>query len=312
MNQILTLVAPVFGLIGLGWFVARTRLLPESTAVGVSDFVATLAIPALIFRTLSEGSVPEASPWSYWAAYFLGVAIVWLLAMALARRLFAASGTETVICGFSAAQSNTVQLGVPLIVMVFGEPGALPMFLLIAVHLPIIMLAAAIMFSRANGEGRGFGIVATLRALATNPIIIAIVLGGIVRVAHIPLPGLVVDIVGQLAVAAAPVTLVAMGMAVARYGLRGNLGPTTVMTVFKLVVHPFVTWILAFHVFAMPPVFAAVAVTFAALPTGINAYLVAIRYRSGEALASNAISLTTLVSVVTITFWLWFIGAAPV
>lgn len=308
MSQILSIVLPVFGLIGLGWAVSRLGVLSDSTCVGVSDFVATLAIPALIFRTLSEGNAPVMLPWAYWSAYFLGVAAVWGIAMVAARRLFSASGTETVICGFSAAQANTVMLGVPLIVMVFGEAGALPMFLLIAVHLPVIMIVAALLLSRTGTGSRQM--LVTVRALLTNPIIIAILLGGLVRITHLPLPDLLTQVVGQLATAAAPVTLVALGMAVARYGLRGNLGPTAVMVLLKMIVHPLIVWVLAFHVFAMPPTFAAVAVTFAALPTGINAYLVAVRYRSGEALASNAISLTTLASVVTIPFWLWFIGPA--
>lgn len=309
MNHILPLVLPVFGLIGLGWVVARFGILSESTSVGVSDFVATLAIPALIFRMLSQGDTPAMIPWAYWSAYFLGVAIVWALAMVMARRVFKANTSEAVIYGFSAGQSNTVMLGIPLIMMVFGEPGALPMFLLIAVHLPIIMLAAAVLLSRAGPEGGGKRLMVTLRALATNPIILAIVLGAIVRVTHLPLPGLATAVIDQLATAAAPVTLVALGMALARYGLRGNLGPTAAVTVLKMIVHPLIVWFLAFHVFDMSPTFAAVAVTFAALPSGINGYLVAVRYRSGEALASNAISMTTLASVVSMTFWLWFIGA---
>lgn len=312
MIQILTLVLPVFGLIGLGWTVSRLGVVSDATAIGVSDFVATIAIPAFIFHTLYRGDAPALLPWTYWGAYFLGVAVAWGLAMAAARRLFAASGQEAVIWGFASAQSNTVMLGVPLVAMVFGEAGALPMFLLIAVHLPVVMIAAAVLMSRAGrGGGRGFDALATLRELARNPIIIAIVLGGAARVVHLPLPELVAEVIGRLAGAAAPVTLIALGMAVARYGLRGNLAPTAVVVLFKMIVHPLIVWLLAFHVFDMPPIFAAVAVTFAALPTGINAYFIAVHYRQGEALASNAVSLTTLVSVVTITFWLWFIGAAP-
>ncbi|MGV6872416.1 AEC family transporter [Pseudochelatococcus sp. B33] len=311
MGQILTLVLPVFGLIGLGWLAARLRVLSDSTSTGVSDFVATLAIPALLFRLLSEGDVPEADPWSYWSAYFLGVALVWALAMVLARRLFAVDNAEAVFHGFAAAQANTVQLGVPLVVMVFGEAGALPMFLLIAVHLPVIMIVAAVLLSRDQRGRAGYGVRSILVSLGTNPIILSMLLGGVVRALHVPVPGLVREIVGQLAMAAAPVALVAMGMTSARYGLRGYLAPTLVVTALKMLVHPLLTWVLAYHVFDMPPVFAAVAVVFAALPTGINAYLMAARSRTGEALTSNAVSMTTLISVVTVTFWLWFIGATP-
>jgi hypothetical protein len=47
-----------------------------------------------------------------------------------------------------------------------------------------------------------------------------------------------------------------------------------------------------------------VVVIVAACPSGSNVYVVASRFRTGEALASNTIVLTTALSVVSITFWL--------
>ena len=42
----------------------------------------------------------------------------------------------------------------------------------------------------------------------------------------------------------------------------------------------------------------------AACPTGVNAYVVASRFRTGEALSSNAITLTTALAVLTVALWL--------
>jgi len=59
-----------------------------------------------------------------------------------------------------------------------------------------------------------------------------------------------------------------------------------------------------------PPGPAKVAVIASACPTGVTAFLVAGRFRTGEALASNAITLSTIAGVVTVAFWLhvleWF------
>jgi predicted permease len=60
----------------------------------------------------------------------------------------------------------------------------------------------------------------------------------------------------------------------------------------------------------MPPVWAGVAVLFAACPCGVNAYLFAERYRQGMADASSAIALSTALSLFTTIFWLSWLGAA--
>jgi hypothetical protein len=51
-------------------------------------------------------------------------------------------------------------------------------------------------------------------------------------------------------------------------------------------------------------------VLFAAMPSGINAYLFAERYREGVAFSSAAIALTTTLAAFTALFWLWWLGVA--
>ena len=44
---------------------------------GLSEFVFTLSLPCLIFRTLVRAEIPAVQPWGYWISYFVGVAVVW-------------------------------------------------------------------------------------------------------------------------------------------------------------------------------------------------------------------------------------------
>jgi malonate transporter len=46
----------------------------------------------------------------------------------------------------------------------------------------------------------------------------------------------------------------------------------------------------------------------AAVPTGVNAWLISVQFRTGEALAASAITLTTALGVVSVTFWAWMVG----
>ena len=64
------------------------------------------------------------------------------------------------------------------------------------------------------------------------------------------------------------------------------------------------------HLVGLAPVTAKVAVIAAACPTGVTPFLVAGRFKTGEALASNAITLSTILAVASVAFWLhaveWF------
>jgi predicted permease len=66
--------------------------------------------------------------------------------------------------------------------------------------------------------------------------------------------------------------------------------------------------LLVRYVLELPPVFAGVAVVFASMPCGINAYLLAERHRAGVPAVAGAVSASTTLAILSISFWLWMIG----
>jgi len=303
MLSSLLIVLPVFGLIGLGYAARWAKLVRETTGEGLSDFVFVLAVPCLLFRTLAKADIPSSQPWGYWIAYFGGLVIVGALAMLIARRLFDRKGPELVVSGFAAAQSNTVFVGVPMILKAYGDAGAVPLGLLLAVHLPVIMVLATVL-----AEGRAASLTLMGRRLLTHPIIVGILLGMLARPFVGLIPGALWTIIGLIADAAVPCALISLGIAMRRYGLESGLGLPTVLSALKLFVHPLIVYVLATRVFEMPTHWSGVAVLFAACPCGINAYLFAERYRQGMADASSAIALSTMLSLFTTAAWLTWLG----
>ncbi|PZQ12949.1 MAG: transporter [Ancylobacter novellus] len=310
MNDLVSIVLPTFGLIALGYAAGRLKLLGERAGDGLSDYVFLIAVPALIFRTLAAGGDAAENPWGYWIAYFGGVAVVWIAAMILARRVFGRDRAEAAVHGFAAGQSNTVLVGVPLILNVYGDAGAAPLFLLLGVHLPIMMTAVALLIETANAEGRPLAVAGRLvRTIATHPIVLALLAGLAAQRFGVAPTGAAKSLVDQLAATASPCALIAMGLALKRFGFVSDVKAVAAISALKLLVHPFLVWLLAFHVLDVPPVWAGVAVLFAAMPCGINAYLIASRYQIGQATASAAVAVSTAVSVISVSFWLWVIGA---
>lgn len=307
LADIAVIVLPVFGMVAVGYLSARVGLVSERATDGLAEFVFSLAVPVLIFRTLSESRLPEAQPWGYWIAYFAGAFFVFFLAMLAAQRLFGRSRKEAVIHGFAAGQANTVFVGVPLILKAYGEEGAVPLFLLIAIHLPVMLVAATVLLEGSAGFSRAT-MLRLVKALAFNPILIGIYAGALARIFGIQATGIPKQMVDLLAAAATPCALISLGLSLKRYGMAGgDLAPSAVICVLKLVVHPAAVFALT-QVFSMPPVWAGVAVLFAAMPSGINGYLLAQRYGIGVATSTTAVSMSTGAAVFTVAVWLYILG----
>lgn len=305
MLTILPIILPVFGLVGLGFLARYSNYLTERVGEGLSEFVYALAIPCLILSTLGKATIPASQPWGYWGAFFGGAACVWIIATLIVRRFYKMGATEEVVAGFCAAQSNLALIGIPLISQAYGDDGLVPLFLLLAVHLPIMLSIATVL-----AEGRDTSVPLLLGKLAASPIVIALALGA--GISLLPRDMMVMQvawrIIDPIGATATPCALLAMGMSLHRYGRTITLGLPLILATLKLLVHPLIVYLLATWVFTMPPAWAGVAVLFAATPTGINAYLFAERYRSGVAIASGAIGLSTVMALFTTVLWLMVLG----
>lgn len=306
MLTLFGIVLPVFLLIGIGFAARHFGLIGERAGEGLSDFVFVLAIPCLLFRTLARAELPVVQPFGYWAAYFIAVALVWMLATHAARRLFGRGGPAAVTCGFAAAQSNTVLVGIPIILKAFGEPAAVPLALLIGIHLPVMMLVATLLVEGSRASPGAIGL-----KLVSHPILIGIVLGSVARPVVDVTPSAIWTVIDLLAGAAVPAALVTLGIGLHRHGLQGGLKLPLLLSFLKLVVQPAIVFVLAVHVFTMPPLWAGAAVMFAACPCGINAYLFAERYKAGMSETSAAIALSTPLSIITMVGWLALLGVSP-
>jgi len=311
MGQIAAIVVPVFGLIGLGFGAAWTRLLREATGEALADFVFTVAIPVLIFRVVATADFSGGAPWLLWLDYYIGFTIAWVLGTFTVRRLFGRDARAGLVAGVSSAYPNALLIGIPLVIAAYGSEGAAAISLLIAIHLPVLMTASAILIERALvadglapdahpwSAARGIG-----RALIKNPIVLGLFAGIVWRLTSIPIGGPVGDVVTRLGDVASTLALFSVGMNLRRYGISGNVRAALAVGFIKLMIMPAIVFVIVAFVIPLPPVWAKAIVLAAACPTGVNAYLVATRFNTGQALASNAITLTTGFAVVTVAFWL--------
>lgn len=315
-QALLGVILPVFGLIGIGYFVVAVGLVSDRIGDALAEFVFTVTLPLLLFRTLSTAGWPDVSPWPFWLTYFTGVAIVWFLATVIVRKVFKRDARSGVVAGISAGYSNLVLLGIPVVNQAFGEEGLVIILMLVSIHLAVMMTASAIQTEvAAQQDGLNDAALDLLTvakrviiSLLKNPIIIGTLSGVAYNATGLPLDGIPRVLIDRVADIAIPCALLALGMALKRYGVSGSIMPAAAITALKVLVLPVIIYLLARYVAHMPPLYVAVATIGATCPTGVNAYLIASRIGTGHALSATVITLSTAASLVMMGFWLTIFG----
>jgi malonate transporter len=314
MSAVAANVAPIFILILMGWMMVKVGLFKADAGDIISDFVFKIAVPALIFRTLSEADFQGASPFRLWATYFGGVIITWFSGHMLARYVFRQDIRVSVIAGISAAFANNVFIGLPLVGRSIGDDGVVALSILLAVHLPIMMIAGTLAMEHANhkatgGAKRGFmQVVAQVcRNLLTNPLVIGLFFGVCVNLSGLGLTPILKTVVDQVAGIAGPAALIALGMALTKYSVRGSLGASLTMTILKLFLMPACVLLIGSNLGLSKEWLAALVLT-SCVPTGINAWLIANRFGIGHSMAASTISISTAIGVLSVSFWAYLLS----
>lgn len=298
---ILASVAPIFGIILLGWLAARLRAFDEAATRGLSLFAFNVAIPVMLLRTLAQADLPPRPEWALVLTYFACTGINFAVAALLARGLLGRRGAEPALFGIAGAFSNVAVLGVPVILQTYGPDAAVPLSLLLAFHSATIFTLTTIVAE----IGLGGQLAPTVllrnigRGLVTNPMLWGIAAGVVLGISHLRLPFVLDRMAELLAAASLPAALFALGANLSRFRLLGGLGVATGLALLKLVLQPLLV-AAAVHLVGLSPMAQSVAVTVAALPTGINAYLFAVRYQAAVAESSSTILVSTLLSILTL------------
>lgn len=308
MSPLTETVFFVFGLVALGYVAAWSGYLKAGSGEILAQFAVGIAMPVLLFRTMAKVDFHGAAPWALWGAYFCTIAIAWTAGHLVTTRLFGRDARAGVVGGVSSSFSNLVLLGIPFMSGIFGQPGVDILSLLISVHLPVMMMASVILFeSFGRAEGEAMDLVRILRAflrkVLVNPLIIGILAGLAWRMTGLQMPMLGTRMVDVLADIAGPVALIAMGAELSGFGISGNLRAALSLSVAKLVLMPAVALLLAV-IFGLPPLTAKIAVIAASMPAGVNSYLIATQFGTGQALASSQMTLSTVLAAFTTSVWL--------
>jgi malonate transporter len=302
LQAVLDIVLPVFGLVLLGYLIARTPLLTPEGIKGITNFVFFVAIPVMLFRSVSSLKIPASVDPLLPVAYFSAAFVVYGSAMLLARSAFRLGGDQSALFAMGSTYSNMVLLGLPLVYLALGDEGLIAILLIIAVHSLALITVTTIMIELSRGKGDTWRrtVLTAARALTRNPVILGLAAGLVWGATGLELPKSLERLADMLKAAAPPAALFAVGASLAAFRLLGDPAQSAAIIIVKLLVLPAAAWASATYVFGLSPLNVAVATLAGAMPTGVNVFLLASAYDTYRERSATAVVISTALAVITV------------
>jgi predicted permease len=245
---------------------------------------------------------PAVSAFQIWGAYYGAVLLTWIAAIAISALLRQAQG-DAVVIAIGSVFGNIAMLGIPLPLAALGNQAAGPMALILSVNTPLLWLCGTLQMAWAERKLQASSaslLLPIILDLARNPIMLALGLGFLWRMTGLGLHPVADKTIELLAQAGSPTALIALGINLYRFEIKGQTLGIAIICPLKLLAMPAFAWILAFYVLALPPIAAAVVVLFAAMPAGANAFIFAIQYKRQENAVSGSVALGSILAATTL------------
>lgn len=301
MGQIVNAVLPVFAIIGIGWLAGLRWGVDSTVAAALNRFVFMFALPALIFRLLATAPIEEFR-WSLLGSYFLAQLIVWLTALAAMALIWKRPAGERVIGAVSAGLPNHVFLALPIVIWLLGEAGALPVLMIVTLDSLVIYSVTLVLMEIATHEGpHRHPVRAVIDSYRRSPQLLAILLGLLWALAGFRLPDAVATGTKFLGAAAAPTALFVLGSHLSRARIEGRRTMLALLLGLKMLVHPFLVWLIGATVVGLPVDEIWIAVLVAAAPVGATSFVLGQHYGMFKDEGSALVAISTALSLFTMS-----------
>lgn len=306
MTHILSALAPVFLLIGLGFALKSLKLVPDAFWAPAERLTFYLFFPALLVANIAgAGSIgAEALPMA--AALVIGVVIVAGTVSVLRPRLgLDGPGFTSVFQG--SFRPNTY-VGIAAAYALFGEAGLALMAIAVVAVVPLVNLLAVFALVRHGAPpGQAFRWRQAILPAATNPIILACLIGVGLNLGDVGLPRYLAPLLDILGRAALPVGLMAVGAGLDFAAAREHGRHVAMTTVIKLGVLPLATLILC-KAFGVDGQAATISVMYASLPGSATSYVMARQMGGDSPLMAGIITATTIAAMAALPAWVLAVG----
>lgn len=290
-------ILPVFAMLALGFVLGRIDRISKAEAAALNRVAFLVLQPALILP-LVAGLDWGSFRLDALALYAGSEAVLFALVFGICRRVLRRERLESWLLAMAVIFVNTLLYIWPISLLIYGEAGVLPVRAIVAwdaaVVFPLFIISTDLL------AGRSAGAPPALQRLEGNPVLLGIVAGLVLNLAGITLPAPVATAFDFAGHAAAPLTLLALGVILSGHALR--LSRTiAVVSGMKLLAFP-ATLALGLWVIAPPAPWGDLTLLTAAGPSGAMAFALALLYGVRTDVIAPVIVWTSGLSLISLAY----------
>ena len=282
-----------------GYILSKWKFVPDNAQATLSKLENNLLVPALVMGTfISKFTVETISVAWKLLLGSLALAIVAIVISLLCVRLFSKDGYERNIYAYGLCFSNFGFMGNAVVGALFPDIFleylifTLPLWTLIYLFgVPTLLIGSATEKLTLAQRLKNF----------VNPMCISMILGMVIGLVNIPIPGFIQSAINSAGNCMSPVAMLLTGMSIAQFDLKKilTLKGVYVSAVLRLVVYP-LAFLGIIALVPIPHTFAICALSSLAMPTGLTSIIVPAAYGKDTRIASGMALVSHVLSCITI------------
>lgn len=289
--NVLSVLVPIFGLILLGLFLKRIRLLNDWLVGAINNYVYYIGISVITFVSLHDTSTSVLLDPEIYILNLVPMLLTAGIAFAAARILKLPKDLAAVfiICAFF---GNTGYIGFPLNVIVQGRESLNTAAFISTIYTIVVFTLGVYLLRKNSVEPTEAG------KLHRLPVIWAALLG--ILLSWLAIPDVVRLPLDLISDSVSPLALLATGAMAEGAAIEADLKSTGVLTVIKLAIAPALVVATGLFLGSSGMAFKT-SVLEAATPVAVTNSVLASQFKTRPAFASNAVIVSTILFAISLT-----------
>ncbi len=293
---------PIFLLIILGKVLKTTKIINDEFTKTADRYVFRIALPALLFSDLTENNVGSAFDGKYvlfcFSVTIFSIAVLWGL-----TEKFMKNDEQKGAFIQGSYRSSAAILGLAFINNMYDSVGMAPLMIIGCVPLYNIF-AVIILTLKGDNGGKKPNMKETFINVMKNPILLSILIALPFALLNLHFPSFVNKAIGSVANTATPLALISIGASFEGKKALKKMKPTLLASFIKLILLAGLFLPLAVFFGYRNQELMALLVMLGS-PTTVSSYIMAKNTGNDGILTSSIIVLTTLLSSLTLTLWIF-------
>jgi predicted permease len=301
--EVLSVTVPIFAVIAIGFFLRRKEVIKAEASNAINKIAYYLGLPALIFASITRYSLSDIFDFRIIVTIYSTVLLFLFITVLLFFFLDVNRKTKGAMI-VSSFRCNMAFMGFPVLLSAYGTIATAKASVIIAFMTPFNILFTIMVFRLFEVKEKKISRSRFITSILFDPIILASVLGILVSYFDIRVPVAIEGTVNIIAELAIPLALLSIGASFSFHHIRANIKLLTPVVVLKLVLMPFIAFVISYYLFRLDRLDTSIVTVLFAMPLAAAAYIMGAQFRSNSEFISSALIISTIFSSLTITIWL--------